>query len=116
MRTTRHFFTRSTPNNARNSWRQLNNYSRPTAGTYPSVAVTEWNKKQHRKQPMNTTIITETARKTLAGTISFPEVVAQLITAGVEYYHVDYAGLKKTFYSADGDIVVTPINDEGLPP
>jgi uncharacterized protein YbcV (DUF1398 family) len=80
------------------------------------VAVTEWNKKQHRKQPMNTTIITETARKTLAGTISFPEVVGQLLSAGVEYYHVDYAGLKKTFYSADGDMVVTPINYEGLPP
>jgi len=65
---------------------------------------------------MNTTIIIETARKTLAGTISFPEVVGQLLAAGVEYYHVDYAGLKKTFYSADGDMVVTPINYEGLPP
>jgi uncharacterized protein YbcV (DUF1398 family) len=65
---------------------------------------------------MNTNIIIETARKTLAGTISFPEVVGQLLTAGVEYYHVDYVGLKKTFYSADGDMVVTPINYEGLPP
>ncbi len=65
---------------------------------------------------MNTTIITETARKTLAGQISFPEVVAQLLAAGVEYYHVDYVGLKKTFYSADGGIVMTPIDYEGLPP
>ena len=65
---------------------------------------------------MNTTIIIETARKTLAGTMSFPEVVGQLLTAGVEYYHVDYVGLKKTFYSPDGDMVVTPINYEGLPP
>jgi uncharacterized protein YbcV (DUF1398 family) len=65
---------------------------------------------------MNTNIIIETARKTLAGTISFPEVVGQLLTAGVEYYHVDYVSLKKTFYGAEGDIVVTPINYEGLPP
>ncbi|MGC2618734.1 MAG: hypothetical protein WA414_06790 [Acidobacteriaceae bacterium] len=65
---------------------------------------------------MNTTLIVEAARKTLAGTISFPEVVGQLLTAGVEYYHVDYVGLKKTFYSADGDLAVTPIDYEGLPP
>lgn len=65
---------------------------------------------------MNAKIITETARKTLDGVISFPEVVGQLLTAGVEYYHVDYIGRKKTFYSAEGDVVVTPINYEGLPP
>jgi len=64
---------------------------------------------------MNTEIIVQTARATLAGTISFPEVVQKLLTAGVEYYHVDYAGMRKTFYSADGDTVVTPINYEGLP-
>ena len=47
---------------------------------------------------MNTQIIDEVARATLAGTISFPEVVAQLLGAGVEYYHVDYVGMRKTFY------------------
>jgi uncharacterized protein YbcV (DUF1398 family) len=65
---------------------------------------------------MNTEIIVQTARATLAGKISFPEVVGQLLAAGVEYYHVDYVGMRKTFYSADGDVVVTPINYEGLPP
>ena len=65
---------------------------------------------------MNAKIITETARKTLDGVISFPEVVGQLLTAGVEYYHVDYVAMKKTFYSAEGDAVVTPINYEELPP
>ena len=65
---------------------------------------------------MNTSIITETARKTLDGAIAFPEVVARLIEAGVEYYHVDYAGMKKTFYGPNGDAVVTPITYEGLPP
>lgn len=65
---------------------------------------------------MNSNIISEVAHKTLAGTISFPDVVGQLLAAGVEYYQVDYVGLKKTFYGADGDMVVTPIKYEGLPP
>ncbi len=65
---------------------------------------------------MNTTIIVEASRATLAGTMSFPEVVSRLIPAGVEYYHVDYVGMRKTFYSADGDVVVTLITYEGLPP
>ena len=64
---------------------------------------------------MNTDIIIETARKTLAGTISFPEVVSQLLTAGVEHYHVDFIGMKKTFYGPDGATVVTRINYEGMP-
>jgi uncharacterized protein YbcV (DUF1398 family) len=64
---------------------------------------------------MNTEIIANTARATLKGTISFPEVVSQLLAAGVEYYHVDYVTMRKTFYSADGHTVVTPINYEGLP-
>ena len=34
----------------------------------------------------------------------------------MEYYQVDYVGLRKTFYSTDGDVAVTPINYEGLPP
>jgi uncharacterized protein YbcV (DUF1398 family) len=65
---------------------------------------------------MNTEVIVETAHSTLAGTISFPDVVRQLLSAGVEYYHVDYVRLQKTFYSADGDAVVVPITYEGLPP
>lgn len=64
---------------------------------------------------MNTDIIIETARKTLAGTISFPEVVSLLLAAGVEHYHVDYIGMKKTFYGSDGAMVVTPIDYEGMP-
>lgn len=64
---------------------------------------------------MNTAIITEVARATLAGTIAFPEVVRRLIETGVEYYHVDYVALRKTFYIAGGDVVTTPINWEDLP-
>jgi uncharacterized protein YbcV (DUF1398 family) len=65
---------------------------------------------------MNTEIILETSRATLADTISFPEVVRRLLAAGVEYYHVDYVGMRKTFYGADGDVAVTAITYEGLPP
>lgn len=64
---------------------------------------------------MDTVVIAEVARKTLAGTMSFPDVVGNLIGAGVEYYHVDYVALRKSFYSAAGDVVVTPLNYEGLP-
>ncbi len=65
---------------------------------------------------MNTEIVTEAARATLSGSMPFPEVVRRLIETGVEYYHVDYVALRKSFYSALGDVVSTPINYEGLPP
>jgi len=65
---------------------------------------------------MDTKVIAETARATLAGVISFPEVVGQLLATGVEYYHVDYVAAQKTFYSSDGETVVTPITYEELPP
>lgn len=65
---------------------------------------------------MNSQIVAEAARATLSGSIPFPEVVRRLIETGVEYYHVDYVGLRTSFYSATGEIVTTPISFEGLPP
>jgi uncharacterized protein YbcV (DUF1398 family) len=65
---------------------------------------------------MNSAIIAQVARDTLAGGISFPEVVDTLLDTGVEYYHVDYVALRKTFYSAEGDAVTAPITFENLPP
>lgn len=65
---------------------------------------------------MDTQIIQKTALKTLAGSISFPEVVGDLLRAGVEYYQVDYIGLRKTFFGPGGDVVVTPLTFEALPP
>jgi uncharacterized protein YbcV (DUF1398 family) len=65
---------------------------------------------------MNTEIVAEAARATLTGSIPFPEVVRRLIETGVECYHVDYVALRKSFYSATGEVVTTPINYEGLPP
>ena len=64
---------------------------------------------------MDATIVSEASQATLAGTMPFPHVVAKLVAAGVEYYHVDYVGSCKRFYSATGDCVVTPITYEGLP-
>lgn len=64
---------------------------------------------------MNTQIILSVSRHTLAGTIAFPEVVASLLEAGVEYYHVDYIARRKTFYGADGDVASTAIDFENLP-
>lgn len=65
---------------------------------------------------MNSEIIATVAKRTLAGTITFPEVVERLLETGVEYYHVDYVTLRKTFYSGGGEVVTTPIPWESLPP
>lgn len=64
---------------------------------------------------MNTEIVAEAAQATLSGSLPFPEVVRRLIETGVEYYHVDYVALRKTFYSAAGAVVTTPITYEDLP-
>jgi uncharacterized protein YbcV (DUF1398 family) len=64
---------------------------------------------------MNASAILEAAQATLAGTMTFPQVVAKLIEAGVEYYHVDYVGARMRFYDAAGVCVTTPIAYEGLP-
>lgn len=70
---------------------------------------------------MDSTVVSEAARATLAGTMPFPEVVRRLIETGVEYYHVDYVALRKTFYGGgDGvagpsTVVTTLITYEGLP-
>ena len=65
---------------------------------------------------MNTKLIQQTASRTLAGSISFPEVVRDLLAAGVETYQVDYIGRRKTFYAGEGfAVVVTPIDFPDLP-
>ena len=33
----------------------------------------------------------------------------------MEQYHVDYVALRKSFYSAEGDVVVTSVTYEGCP-
>ena len=65
---------------------------------------------------MNSELISVSARATHEGTKPFPEIVGMLLEAGVEYYHVDYAGMQTRFYGANGDQVCCPILFEGLPP
>lgn len=64
---------------------------------------------------MESKIVADAACATLDGSIPFPEVVRRLLETGVEYYHVDYVALQKTYYSASGEVINTPINYEGLP-
>ena len=47
------------------------------------------------------------------GSLSFPEVVAKLMQAGVERYHADLCRAAKTYYLADGTSQVVP--GAGLP-
>jgi uncharacterized protein YbcV (DUF1398 family) len=65
---------------------------------------------------MNSNLVLESAKASLSGLLPFPQIVQNLLNAGVEYYHVDYVSLRFTFYGADGDAVVAPIPFEGLPP
>ena len=67
------------------------------------------------KTTMDTETITTTARATFDGTLSFKEVVGNLLSAGVEYYHVDLIGLGKTFFGAHGDVVLVGMPMDHLP-
>ena len=64
---------------------------------------------------MKSEVVAEAARATLDGSMAFAEIVGRLIETGVEYYHVDYVALRKTFYSATGEMIKTPITYENLP-
>jgi uncharacterized protein YbcV (DUF1398 family) len=64
---------------------------------------------------MDTQAIHEAAQATLTGGVPFPEIVARLIAAGVEYYHVDYVGKRKYFHDGVGAFVSTTIEFEHLP-
>ena len=64
---------------------------------------------------MNSEIIHKMVLATLSGSLPFPEIVGGLISAGVEYYFVDYVGLQFSFYCGEGSVVTLPLNYEGLP-
>ena len=49
-------------------------------------------------------------RGSLAGTMSFPEVVARLSAAGVERYHVDYVRHETTYYTPGGESRVVSVD------
>lgn len=64
---------------------------------------------------MNSQRVLEAARASLVGSLPFPDIVHNLIGAGVEYYHVDYVLLQITFYGIHAAPVVAPLSFEGLP-
>ena len=64
---------------------------------------------------MNSDLVLQAARASLTGSLPFPEIVRNLIQAGVEYYHVDYILLQFTFYGTNAASVVAPLTFEGLP-
>jgi uncharacterized protein YbcV (DUF1398 family) len=64
---------------------------------------------------MNADHVRELGRATLSGSLPFPEIVRKLIDEGVDYYHVDYAALQMSFYSALGGVALFPLSLENLP-
>ena len=45
----------------------------------------------------------ECSERSVAGTITFPDVVGKLMAVGIEQYHADLYRREKTYYSANGD-------------
>lgn len=64
---------------------------------------------------MNTELIAQAARHALEGTAPFPEIVGQLLSAGVEFYYVDYIALRMTYYDTASATVATSIPFDDLP-
>jgi len=46
------------------------------------------------------------------GTMTFPQIIGTLMQAGFESYAIDYRRLSGTYYLADGDSVVLPMEIE----
>ena len=53
-----------------------------------------------------TQVIQRCVNGSLAGELTFPEVVGQLAQIGIERYHADYTRQEVTYYFSDGDSVV----------
>jgi uncharacterized protein YbcV (DUF1398 family) len=53
-------------------------------------------------------VMQECAALSLAGKISFGEVVGKLTAAGVERYHADYTRQEITYYMPDGESLLVP--------
>ncbi|MGA7291788.1 MAG: DUF1398 family protein [Terriglobales bacterium] len=64
---------------------------------------------------MNTEIISDTLKKSLAGTFAFPDVVRTLIGEGVESYRADLVRREETFYMPDGATFVEKMDFASTP-
>ena len=65
---------------------------------------------------MNESILHETTTLSLAGTMTFPDVVRVLLDEGVESYRVDLVLGQKTFYHPDGRTVTGALDYRGPQP
>jgi uncharacterized protein YbcV (DUF1398 family) len=63
---------------------------------------------------MNTSILLEMTERSLAGTITFTEVVETLAKNGVESYAVDLVRSLKTHYGVKGDFFSEPLGFEDM--
>ena len=48
-------------------------------------------------------VLHECSERSVAGNITFPEVVGKLMEVGIESYHADLYRCEKTYYAANGD-------------
>lgn len=48
-------------------------------------------------------VLHECSERSVAGNITFPEVVEKLMAVGIESYHADLYRREKTYYAANGD-------------
>ncbi len=55
-------------------------------------------------------IIQDTLSQSNAGKIHFGQVIAALVAAGVESYHVDYRACRATYYMPNGDTFTYPLD------
>jgi uncharacterized protein YbcV (DUF1398 family) len=53
---------------------------------------------------MNTRTLSECTQLSLAGQITFPEVVKRLTEIGTERYYADLVRMEKVYYSSQGDV------------
>jgi uncharacterized protein YbcV (DUF1398 family) len=59
-------------------------------------------------------VLRECSERSVAGEITFPEVVRKLVDVGMEQYHADMYRREKTYYAANGDSHVQ--SEDGLDP
>lgn len=62
-----------------------------------------------------TRTIQESASLSLAGHLTFPDLLRRLSHVGVERYHADYSRQEITYYLATGESVVVPANHPSHP-
>lgn len=62
---------------------------------------------------MNIQVMEEATERSLKGTITFGEVVRDLIGIGVEAYNADLVRMEKTYYMPNGDTHIEKLNYKG---